>query len=392
MLPLTLPQITEAFLAQVCEEQWPETQTLEFKALLQLSDEEARQEFRKDVCALANAEGGDLIFGISEKSGRANAILPINGVEADGAKRRIQQILESKVEPRIHGIQFHACPIASGGFVLVLRIPRSYEGPHRVGPVTEHRFPIRNHSSTTDMTYDQLRSAFGRESTLLERAAQFRTRRVTRVVSGQTPRKLAAGVIMAVHIVPMCGLAGRANVDVAGIAASFDVLRIDPSNSWKRNANLDGVVMYPYEDPNGEDCYSQIFRDGCFEIVKNVKYDPQPGTGPMWVIGEWVCEHLQSGLRAYASAASAMEIQGPIVVSVSLTGTSGTTLTLGSRSATRNPIVEDRLDIPEILIQDISEVLDLDKITRPIMDVLYQCYGMNKCHFYDSDGKWRPPR
>jgi len=392
MLPVALSQVTEAFLAQVCDEQWPETQTLEFKALLPANDESSRQEFRKDVCALANADGGDLIFGISEKSGRASAILAISGVEADATKRRLQQILESKVEPRIHGIQFQACPIAAGGFVLVLRIPNSYEGPHRFGPATEHRFPIRNDSSTTDMTYDQLRNAFGRESTLLERAAQFRSRRVGRIVSGQTPRKLASGVIMAVHIIPMCGLAGRANVDIAGIPSNHEMLRIESGSSWKRNANLDGVVMYPYDDPNGEDCYSQIFRDGCFEIVKNVKFDPQPGMGAPWVIGEWVGEQLRNGLQAYAAAAPAMEIQGPIFVSLSIAGTSGTTLTLGSRSATRTPIIEDRLDIPEVMIQDISEALDLDKITRPIMDVLYQCYGMNRCHFFDADGKWRPPR
>lgn len=392
MLPLTLPQLTEAFLAQVCEEQWPETQTLEFKAILPLNGEDARQEFRKDVCALANADGGDLVFGISEKAGRANAILAINGVDADATKRRLQQILESKVEPRIHGIQFHACPVAAGGFVLILRIPSSYEGPHRFGPIAEHRFPIRNDTSTTDMTYDQLRNTFGRESTLLEKAAQFRARRVSRIVSGQTPRKLAAGVIMAVHIVPMCGLAGRANVDIAGIAASFDILRVEANSSWKRNANLDGVVMYPYEDPNGEDCYSQIFRNGCFEIVKNVKYDSQPRTGSAWVIGEWIGEHLRCGFQAYLAAAPKMEIQGPIVLSLSLIGTAGTTLTLSSRSSTNRPIVEDQLDIPEVLIDGTSEDLDLDKITRPIMDVLYQCYGRNNCHFYDANGKWSPPR
>ena len=392
MLPLTLPQLTEAFLAQVCEEQWPETQTLEFKAILPHNDEDARQEFRKDVCALANADGGDLVFGISEKVGRANAILAINCVNADATNRRLQQILESKVEPRIHGIQFHACPIATGGFVLVLRIPSSYEGPHRFGPIAQHRFPIRNDTSTTDMTYDQLRNTFGRESTLLEKAAQFRARRVSRIASGQTPRKLAAGVIMAVHIVPMCGLAGRANVDVAGIAASFDMLRFETDSSWKRNANLDGVVMYPYDDPNGEDCYSQIFRNGCFEIVKNVKYDPHPGTGPAWVIGEWIGEHLKSGFQAYLTAAPKMEIQGPIVLSLSLIGTAGTTLTLSSRSSTNRPIVEDQLDIPEVLIDGTSQDLDLDKITRPIMDVLYQCYGRNNCNFYDANGKWTPPR
>ena len=392
MLRLTLPQLTEAFLVQVCEEQWPETQTLEFKAILPLIDEDARQEFRKDVCALANADGGDLVFGISEKVGRANAILAINGVNADATKRRLQQILESKLEPRIHGIQFHACPIATGGFVLVLRIPSSYEGPHRFGPIAEHRFPIRNDTSTTDMTYDQLRNTFGRESTLLEKAAQFRARRVSRIVSGETPRKLAAGVIMAVHIVPMCGLAGRSNVDVAGIAASFDMLQLETNSSWKRNANLDGVVMYPYENPNGEDCYSQIFRNGCFEIVKNVKFDPQPGTGPPWVVGQWIGEHLKSGFQAYLTAAPKMEIQGPIVLSLSLIGTAGTTLTLGSRSATKHPIVENQLDIPEVLLDGTSEDLDSDKFIRPIMDVLYQCYGRTKCDFYDANGKWTPPR
>lgn len=143
MLPLPLTQLKEAFFAQICSEQWPETQTLEFKALLPLNDEDARQEFRKDVCALANAEGGDLVFGISEKIGRANAVLAIAGVDIDATKRRLRQILESKVEPRIHGIQFHAAPISSGGFVLVLRIPSSYEGPHRFGATTEHRFARR---------------------------------------------------------------------------------------------------------------------------------------------------------------------------------------------------------------------------------------------------------
>lgn len=99
---------------------------------------------------------------------------------------------------------------------------------------------------------------------------QFRTRRVNRIVSGQTPRKLVSGVIAAVLIVPMCESAGRANVDVAGIAANHDVLRIYPNDSRKRNAKLDGVVMYPYDHPDGVEGYAQIFRDVCFEVVNNI--------------------------------------------------------------------------------------------------------------------------
>lgn len=70
-----------------------------------------------------------------------------------------------------------------------------------------------------------------------------------------------------------------------------------------------------------------------------------------------------------------MQIQGSIVVSLSLTETRGTRLSVGSKSDTREAVAEDRLDIPEIVIQTISDVRDLDRITRPIIDVLYQCYG-----------------
>lgn len=87
-----------------------------------------------------------------------------------------------------------------------------------------------------------------------------------------------------------------------------------------------------------------------------------------------------------------MDIRGPIVVSVSLMGTTGTVLKLGAHLTTRNPIAEDRLDISEILIQDISEAVDLDKITRPILDVLYQCHGERRCNFYGGEGKWTPSR
>lgn len=391
MLPLPLHQLNESFFQQICAEQWPETQTLEFKAILPLNDEDARQEFRKDVCALANAEGGDLVYGISERSSRANAVLPIPGTDFDGVKRRLRQILESRVEPRIHGIQFHHCALADGGFVLVLRVPASYDGPYRFG-TTEHRFAIRNDTSTSDMTYDQLRNAFGRGVTLLEKAAQFRTARVDKIVAGQTPRKFAPGVVLALHIIPICGLAGRANVDIAGLHSDLEVLRLDAENSWSRVANLDGLVSYPYEDPNGVDCCSQLFRNGAFEVLKNIAYDPNPGTASTWVVGKWVGEQLRNGLDTFAKATPRLGVQGAVVVSLSLTNTTNTVLALSSHSATRRPIPDSRLDLPDVLVEDIASELSLDAITKPILDVLYQCYGQPRCNLFDSEGKWCPPR
>ena len=80
---------------------------------------------------------------------------------------------------------------------------------------------------------------------------------------------------------------------VAGIAANHEVLRINPDYSRKRHANLDGVVMYPYDETNGVDSYGQIFRDGCLEIVRNVQYDPQDSDPAPWVVGQWVGDQLR---------------------------------------------------------------------------------------------------
>ena len=391
MLPFPLHQITESFLSQICTDQWPETQTLEFKSILPLNAEENREEFRKDVCALANADGGDLVFGISEIGGRANAIHAITGSEVDATKRRLRQILESKVEPRIHGIQIHTCPVSSGGFVLVLRVPSSFVGPHRFGPITEHRFAIRNDTATTDMTYDQLRSAFGQGATLLEKVAQFRMRRVDQIAGGKSPKRLAQGSTMVAHLIPLNGLAGRTDVDIEGLISDHATLRLDPQSVWKRTANLDGLLMYPYDDERGVEVYAQIFRNGIFEMVKNVHFDPRPGSVPQCLIGFDILDLLRSGLDAYSAAAPTLNAQGPCVVAVSIVNALGTTITVGPSNATRTPLTETRLDLPEVMVEDITSTLDLDKITKPIMDVLYQCYGQARCPNFDKVGSWRQP-
>jgi predicted HTH transcriptional regulator len=93
MLADRLEQIDENLLNQVCLEQWDESSTLEFKAMLPQSapDDKPKQEFLKDVAALANAGGGDIVYGISEVNGKANALLRIQEAAnpVDATRRRL---------------------------------------------------------------------------------------------------------------------------------------------------------------------------------------------------------------------------------------------------------------------------------------------------------------
>lgn len=389
MLPIQLDELTEGFFAQICTDQWPETQTLEFKAVLPGTEDPARQEFRKDVCALANADGGDILYGISERNAKANAILAIQGVEIDATKRRLRQILDAQVEPKIYGIQMHGCTIAQGGFVLCIRVPKSFDGPHRIGTANAHQFPIRNETTTAEMTYDQLREAFGRGALLLEKASAFHALRVEKINKAEAPRRLAYGSKVMVHLLPLSGLAGKVGIDIAELLHKHDVLRIDPDHLWKRTTNLSGLLLFDVDEREGDPHYAQLFRNGTFEAVENVWYDPPPGNGTPWVIGARVGRFLRDAVSAYKRAASGLGLHGPCVLAVTVTGVGGTVLCYFQGNATVRPLQESQLNLPETMIEDISSDFDIDVVIKPIMDVLYQCYGRAKCDHFNSSARWQ---
>ena len=70
MLTAELDRIDEALLHQICEDRVREGQ-VDFKKELPSKDERGKAEFLKDVCAFANADGGDLVYGVLDEDGRA---------------------------------------------------------------------------------------------------------------------------------------------------------------------------------------------------------------------------------------------------------------------------------------------------------------------------------
>ena len=207
MLANRLDEINEELLNQVCSEQWDESPTLEFKAVLPqpAPDDKPKQEFLKDVTALANAGGGDIVYGIAEINGKANARLPISESThpADATQRRMGQWLESGVEPRIGGLDMYPVRLASGDYILVIRVPASFQRPHRSKVGAYWQWPVRSGTHTADLTYSQLRDAFDRGATLGERARRFRDERLTSVIAGTTGRPLRAGPRCVVHLLPI---------------------------------------------------------------------------------------------------------------------------------------------------------------------------------------------
>lgn len=206
MLAEILGTVDEGLLAAVCQDRWSESQTLEFKRVLPGTDEAAKDEFLKDICALANSSGGDIVYGISEVGGSASALSPIQITQhpVDATKRRLGQLIESGVEPRVAAVSMHAVACSAGGYVLIVRVPSSFQQPHRCRAGTAARWVVRVDTRTADLTYNQIRSAFGQGAALVDGARRFRDERVSRVLSGNSGQPIQAGPTALVHLVPLC--------------------------------------------------------------------------------------------------------------------------------------------------------------------------------------------
>ena len=72
MISLPLEKIDKAAIESLITNSVPESRTLEYKERLPGNSEQDKHEFLADMTAIANASGGDLVYGIKEKRDAEN--------------------------------------------------------------------------------------------------------------------------------------------------------------------------------------------------------------------------------------------------------------------------------------------------------------------------------
>lgn len=348
-----------------------ESVTLEFKRELPGSDERAKSELLKDVCAMANTAGGDII-----------------GEPFDAAQRRLAQVLDA-IEPRLVALKSWSVALAAGGYVMVLRVSQSLTGPHCYVQNGRFRFPRRDGSRSVDMTYDQLRSAFDQKATLTERAQKFRQTRLNRIREGDVWREMKTGPVCVIHAIPISSAGGRHAVDVGAVYQEAAGLMMKHWSGGSRLLNLDGLLTYSQSGPSVSD-YLMLFRTGALEIVAVVGAEHQ---GEKWLASASIGNLVRDALEVSLAAFRRFQITGPAIFGIALIGTNGYQFALGQmRQFFHGTTLADRdgFVLPETWIEDVSAPVDADVVARPILDILWQSFGLTHCLDYTPEGKWAP--
>lgn len=128
---------TEYELLSMKAAQTQESLYLDFKSSASLAkDERKKDDISKDVSALANSEGGDILYGVSETGTPPSSFGDIDiGINAsDITPEWVEQVINSRIQPRISGIKITPIELKKthpGKYAYAVYVPPSYNAPHQ---------------------------------------------------------------------------------------------------------------------------------------------------------------------------------------------------------------------------------------------------------------------
>lgn len=160
MIPRSFESIERGDLETLITNQVAERRTLEFKRDLPGGSERERKEFLADVSSFANAQGGDILFGIDARQGVAVGLAGLAVDDSDKEMLRWEDVLLAGVEPRMPGVRFRWIDCGDKRGVMLIRVPASSIAPHRVIFARSNRFYGRKSNGKYEMDTHELRDAF----------------------------------------------------------------------------------------------------------------------------------------------------------------------------------------------------------------------------------------
>ena len=396
---LKFETISECDLCRLVDDGIGESKTLEYKEALVVATEDQKREFLSDVTALANTDGGDLVFGMKESDGVALELVGLKNFTPDDAIGRIENLLRDSIHPRLVGVQLRALQLSNGNHALLIRIPRSFNAPHMVSHKGVTRFCGRNSNGKYDLDVQELRSAFLANESLSDRLKSFRIDRINKIIAGETAVQMSSASLLVFHLFPAIGL--RSDTQIA--TQKLEQLINDPrfpkpltTSGSKPSFNFDGLlVSCGSSSPNCSISYLQLYRNGFIEAVDSniLSASIQPNTSQSGQICcSWLEQNVIDGLSGYLATFDTLSIPPPYIASVSLLNVKGFILQDNSlyRPHGAIPVDRDHLLTNEILIESTSD--DAGRLLRPLFDQIWNACGWHGSINYDKEGNWKHHR
>jgi hypothetical protein len=393
LLHIPLDQIDEARLQGLIAASATESRTIEYKRTIYGSAHADYSELLADTSSFANTSGGDLVLGMDAANGIPTSITPLTN-PIDPEILRLEQIIRGGLQPRIANIAFRAVPTA-GGNVLIIRVPRSHQTPHRVTRQGSNRFWARSAAGKYEPDVTELRSLFNAAPQLAQRIRDFRSDRVAKIAAAAAPVPLMYAGALIVHVVPLSAFDVSPGLPLGRIQQDFRAFApIGASTAQGSRINFEGILKTSNADPQATQhrAYVQLYRNGIVETVDSSLVSSSTR------IVTFFDDKLIGAAMRYPRDLAAVGVEPPYAVLASVIGTTGVQLNFVRGSPTwsddlSDPLDRDQYHFDEVIFETIpADQEECAGIVRPILDQAANIGGRATSPIFDGQGRYIPLR
>ncbi len=386
MINKRIEDITENDLQELIDRKEVEGKTIEYKRSLPGNKDSEKIKFLAAVSSFANSSGGDLIYGIAEDKGIPKALDGLAIDSFDEAKLRLENLIRDGIEARIPSLSISQIPLSNSNLAIVIRISKSWIGPHRVRYQGHDKFYSRNSAGKYPLDVAELRIAFNLSETITERIRNFRRDRISNIVANETPILLPDTAKIVLHLIPINAFSSAQSLDIDKIASNSEQLHpITSYGGWNYRYNLDGFLTHSIYTEDRAHSYVQLYRNGIIEAVEASILRPR---GKELLIPSILYEQkLINSFSNYLSVLRTLTVDPPIFVFLTLLGVKG--YRMGSSRIDDldelHAIDRDIILLPEIPVENYQALAE--DVLKPCFDSIWNACGFRNSWNY-KDGKW----
>lgn len=395
MLNKSLTELSLTDFQNLVANQVAEGKTIEYKQELNISKDADKKEFLADVSSFANAAGGDLIFGVSEKDSLPSEVLGIEIPSKDDLILRVESVIRDGLKPRISGLHLETYHVEGDKHLLLIRIPKTVNSPHQVVFGDSDKFYTRATKGKYRMDITEIRDAFQQSGTALEGVKKFREERLAAISAGDFPVPLRDNPKMVFQLVPLSSFNEDTYIELKKYDNEQRLEDASPLGGGSRSYeyNMEGVVGF--NTPPGQpvhNAYIQIYRNGIIESVDSDIMHPYSKNNSD---NRLYLPSLSGGfdfeyriIRCYTECMALYKrlgVETPIIALFTLVNIKGYVLDSAKLRSTTHAqkYTKDVLALPEITIDSIDQD---PKILKRWFDKVWNAFGYQSSFNYDAKG------
>ena len=254
-------------------------------------------EFRNDICAFANSEGGYIIYGISDNQGTAADLIGVEIEDPDKYELFLRNKL-TPILPKVPPIQFRFVKLSNGRYLVIMYIGHDYYAPYiHIEDQKNYRIYKRDGNQKTIVGYTELKNMFIQSRVLEDEIQGFRKKRIEYF---ENQGNQALKRFMLFHIIPESFLNDRQPLFLIeqqqhrSFGSVFSGARID-------TFSLPCVDGLRYENITGDE-KAILYNNGIAELLLplDIYVLPQQD-GELWFYADEIWEYVESVLQGYQS-------------------------------------------------------------------------------------------